>query len=227
MTHLPPPGDRRHAGDGRARPGRVPLALVLVLATAVAAPAQPCAAARPSVNKTGFRAGVTVPWTFAPSPGGAPFPGTIRGCVASAFRAWTLANAWAGSGIRFVPGHGGIQVRVDRGGLMLPPRSAGGWSDGVRDADGFLERATIWLTADRDLIDSCDGVTKVVLHELGHLHGLADNPRRRVPSVMNAVGGPDDRRGRVPLTPTLCDAAQAAVATAVPLSLASAAAPRP
>jgi hypothetical protein len=38
---------------------------------------------------------------------------------------------------------------------------------------------------------------------------LADNERRRGPSVMNNAGGANDVRGHIPLAPTACDAAQA------------------
>lgn len=180
---------------------------------------QPCAPARPEVNKPGFRAATTVPWTTGDAPGGTPFPEEMRACVARAFDAWTSANRSSGSLVRFTPGEGGIIVRFDKpGGLILTDRRAGAWTNGVRGADDALERACIWITSDPSLVAACDAITKIVLHELGHLHGLADNRKHRGLSVMNSAGGPDDRRGRLPFVPTDCDATQAAAAsTAGPL----------
>lgn len=175
---------------------------------------QPCAPARPEVNKSGFRAGTAVPWITGDAPGGTPFPDEMRACVARAFDAWTAANRAAGSDVRFTPGEGGIIVRFDKpGGLILTDRKAGAWTDGVRGADGALERACIWISSDPSLVAACETVTKIVLHELGHLHGLADNRKNRGLSVMNSAGGPDDRRGRLPFVPTDCDATQAASAS--------------
>lgn len=194
------------------------VAMVATAALAVAAPlgAQPCAPARPGVNKPGFRAGATIPWTTGDAPGGTPFPEEMRSCVARAFAAWTAANRAAGSLVRFTPGEGGIIVRFDKpGGIVLTDRRAGAWTNGVRGADGALERACIWVTSDASLVASCDAVTKIVMHELGHLHGLADNRRNRGLSVMNRAGGPDDRRGLLPFVPTSCDATQAAAASSV------------
>ncbi len=175
---------------------------------------QPCAPARPEVNKPGFRAGATVAWTFGDSPGGTPFPQPMRACVTRAFDAWTDANRSSGSHVRFTAGEGGIIVRFDKpGGLILTDRRGGAWTNGVRGADDALERACIWITSDPSLVAACDAVTKIVLHELGHLHGLADNRKNRGLSVMNSAGGPDDRRGRLPFVPTNCDATQAAAAS--------------
>jgi hypothetical protein len=203
---------------GVARRARhvVAAAAAAFLVSVAGAGSQPCAPARPEVNKPGFRAGAIVRWTFGDSPGGTPFPEEMQACVARAFEAWTAANHTSGLHVRFTPGHGGIIVRFDKpGGLILAHRHAGAWTDGVRAADGALERACIWITSDPSLVTACDAVTKIVLHELGHLHGLADNRRNRGPSVMNNAGGPDDHRGRLPFHPTECDALQA-VAAATP-----------
>jgi hypothetical protein len=190
------------------------LAVAVTLATA-SLQAEPCALAMVAVNKPGFRAGATVPWTTAAAPDGTPFPPALRDCVAAAFDAWTTANARSGSGVRFVPGDGGIMVRLDNASrLVLPGGHAGAWTEVARGRDGALESAIVWLTADATILRRCEGATKAVLHELGHLHGLADTDRHRGPSVMNDFGGRDDERGHIPLAPTLCDAAQAARATA-------------
>lgn len=169
-----------------------------------------CHHARPVVNKTGFRPHARIPYSFGRSPDGTPFPtGRIR-CVTRAFDAWTRANEEAGLHVRFVPGPGGIVVRMDNpGGLILRARRGGAWADGVRSPDGFLEQALIWLTADPKMVDSCEGFTKVMVHELGHLHGLADNGRYRGPSVMNRAAHKNDRGGWISLSPTPCDAGQA------------------
>jgi len=112
--------------------------------------------------------------------------------------------------VRFVPGQGGIVVRFDKaGGLVIPERRAGGWTEPVRSTDGLLTQANIWLSADERLLDSCEGLTKTLLHELGHLHGLADREALAGPSVMNRVAGKNDRGGAIPIAPTMCDAAQA------------------
>ena len=87
--------------------------------------------------------------------------------------------------------------------------AGGGWTGGVRAEDGYLEQANIWLSADRRLLDSCDGVTKVLLHEIGHLHGLGDVRSYAGPSVMNRAARRNDTGGRIPLAPTGCDARQA------------------
>jgi hypothetical protein len=107
-------------------------------------------------------------------------------------------------------------VRFDKpGGLILPARRAGAWSGGVRDRDGALRAAHVWLTSDRDLLDTCDAITKTLLHELGHLHGLADNGAFRGPSVMNGYAGKNDTGAHLPLVPTSCDAQQALFAAVV------------
>jgi hypothetical protein len=176
--------------------------------------ASPCALAGVAPNKVGFRAGATVPWTVHGAPDGTPFPSHLRPCVAAAFAAWTAANARSGAGVRFEPGPGGIIVRFDNASrLVLTGAHAGAWMEVARGADGALESAIVWLAADPAVISSCEGVTKAALHELGHLHGLADTVRHRAASVMNDFGGADDGRRHIPLAPTPCDAAQAARAT--------------
>ena len=176
--------------------------------------AERCGSSAPSVNKMGFRPGATISFQTAPAPDGMPFPAGLQACVTRAFDAWTTANAWSGSWVRFTPGPGGIVVRFDSaGGLVLPPKRGGAWTGAVRADDGFLEGATVWLTRDPGVVSTCHAVTKVMLHELGHLHGLADIRTRPGRSVMNALGGGDDRGGRVPMAPTRCDAAMAAVAS--------------
>jgi hypothetical protein len=192
----------------------VTVAVLSLTLQAARAAGEPCGPASPAVNKPGFMMGATVPWTTGPSPGGAPFPEEMRACVARAFDAWTAANQAAGSDVRFISGEGGLVVRFDKpGGLILTGRQAGAWTDGVRGSDGGLERACIWITSNPALVAACDAVTKIVMHELGHLHGLADNRFNRGPSVMNRAGGPDDLRGRLPAAPTECDAGQAAAAS--------------
>lgn len=191
-------------------------ACVLVLASATTRGAGGDGCGWPVVNKRGFRPHAVVAYTVGPSPGGAPFPAHRVECVARAFDAWTRANRLSGLDVRFVPGHGGLVVRVDRrGGLVLPGGKGGAWTDPERSADGFLEHATIWLSSDERALDSCDGVTKVTLHELGHLHGLRDNPVYRGPSVMNRAARRDDTGGRIPFSPTWCDAVQARTASSV------------
>lgn len=194
----------------------------LVLASTVVAPAaadpirQVCEAAVPAVNKTGFRPGQVVTYTFVPSPGGEPFPDAMVACVDRAFDGWTAANRATGLDVRFERGGTGVAVRFGKpGGLALPPRRAAAWGDEERGPDGALERAHIWLSTERDIVESCVGITKVVLHELGHLHGLADNDAAGGPSVMNQAKGKDDRGGYLPLAPTRCDARQALRAAVV------------
>ncbi len=207
---------RRVGGRGRRA---LAAAAAAVLSSVVSAASQPCAPAMPSVNKPGFRAGATVSWNFGNSPGGTPFPEEMRVCAARAFEAWTAVNRASGLDVRFTRGDDGIVVHFDKpGGLILTDRRAGAWTNGVRGGDGALERASIWITSDQTLVATCEAVTKIVLHELGHLHGLADNRWNHGRSVMNNPGGPDDHRSRLPLVPTDCDATQAAVAsTAGPL----------
>jgi hypothetical protein len=65
------------------------------------------------------------------------------------------------------------------------------------------------------VLDSCEAITKTVLHELGHLHGLADNARFTGPSVMNGYAGKNDAGAQLPMTPTRCDAQQALLAAVV------------
>jgi hypothetical protein len=194
--------------------------VLVVLALVRTASADPvrytCLAAVPDVNKPGFRPGQIVSYTTAPSPDGKPFPAALVSCVDRAFAAWTAANRRSGLDVAFVPGPGGIEVRFDKpGGLILPPSRAGAWSGGSRDADGALLTAHIWLTSNRDVLDSCEALTKALLHELGHLHGLADHARFTGPSVMNAYGGKNDEGEQLPMAPTRCDARQALVAAVV------------
>lgn len=168
----------------------------------------------PAVNKRGFRPHAVVSYTVSAAPGGAPFPENRIPCVDRAFEAWTRANAATGLDVRFVRGMGGIVVRFDRpGGLVLPEGKGAAWTDPVREFDGFLEQAIIWLSSDSRLLDSCDGVTKMTLHELGHLHGLDDAGVYRGPSVMNRAARRNDVGGRIPFTPTSCDAQQARLAS--------------
>jgi hypothetical protein len=163
------------------------------------------------INKVGFRPASTVYYDVAAAPDAVPFPDDMRACVDRAFEAWTTANAWSGSWVRFAPGPGGIVVRFDaRGGMVLHGKQAGAWTEGVRSADGYLEGAMVWLSPDPRVVTTCRTVTKVLLHELGHLHGLADFRTSAGRSVMNPLGGPDDRGRRVPMAPTRCDASQAA-----------------
>lgn len=193
------------------------VALVNVTLSAASAPhagADTCGRSTPIVNKMGFRPGATVYFDTAPSPDGTRFPAEWHTCVVRAFDAWTTANAWAGSWVRFMPGRGGIVVRFDAAaGMVLHGRSAGAWTSAQRAADGFLERADVWLSSNPHVVSTCQTVTKVLLHELGHLHGLADIRTHAGRSVMNPLGGADDRGRRVPMAPSRCDAAMAAVAS--------------
>ena len=169
----------------------------------------------PVVNKQGFRPQAVVAYTVDLAPGGKPFPLDKMKCVDRAFDAWTKANVLTGLQVRFVRGSGGIVVRFDRqGGLVLQQGTAGAWAEPVRSPDGHLQQASIWLSSDSRLLTSCDGLTKVILHELGHLHGLRDNAVYRGPSVMNRASRRDDTGGKIPFTPTACDAAQARSASA-------------
>lgn len=197
--------------------GRAVVCLAGLLMAAAAAPgqAQTCPTSAPSVNKPGFRDHQIVAFSVAPSPGGAAFPDEMRACVWRAFQAWNAANAAAALDVVFVPGHGGVVVRYDERDGLLPERAAGAWQEVSRGDDGALEQADVWLSPDRRLIDSCEAVTKVVLHELGHMHGLADAHGDGAPTVMNHPVEKNDRSGRMPLTPTACDAAQAVVASRV------------
>lgn len=183
---------------------------LLVPATLVGSDAADCRRATPIVNKQGFRPDATVAWGVGPSPDGTPFPADMYPCIQKAFDAWTRANRRTGLHVRFVPGPGGLVVRFDnRGGLVLQPGKGGGWALPVRSPEGFLEEATIWLSADDGILDNCKGLTKITLHELGHLHGLGDNAGYRGLSVMNRMARKNDKGGRLPLAPTACDALQA------------------
>jgi hypothetical protein len=196
-----------------ARFSAVVACLIGIVATADL-PARDGACRVPAVNKRGFRPYAVVPYMVDAAPGGIPFPSDRVACVDRAFEAWTRANAATGLHVQFVRGPGGIVVRFDRpDGLVLPRGKGGAWSDPVRAADGYLEQANVWLSSDARLLDSCDGVTKVTLHELGHLHGLDDAGVYRGPSVMNRAARRDDAGGRIPFTPTPCDAQQARVAS--------------
>lgn len=193
---------------------RASIACLLGLALTVEPAAGDARCRVPAVNKRGFRPHTVVSYTVSAAPGGAPFPEDRISCVDRAFDAWTRANAATGLDVRFVRGTGGIVVRFDRpGGLVLPQGKGGAWTDPVREVDGFLEQANIWLSSDSRLLDSCDGVTKMTLHELGHLHGLDDAGVYRGPSVMNRAARRNDVGGRIPLMPTACDARQASRAS--------------
>ena len=202
------------------------ICLAVVIATdAIAAGSDRCG--MPTVNKQGFRPGPTVMYTVGPSPDGTPFPASRIKCVQRAFDAWSDANSATSLNVRFVRGHGaGIFVRRDKsGGLALQNKRGGGWMQPKRSEDGYLEGATIWLSSDPKLVDSCDGITKVLLHELGHLHGLGDNGRYLDTSVMNKASGRNDRGNRIPLSPSTCNAVQALNASARPAMFAARAVP--
>lgn len=195
--------------------GRAVVCLVGLLVSAAPGQAQTCQGSAPPVNKPGFRDHQTVAVSVAPSPGGAAFPDEMRACVWRAFQAWNAANAATALDVVFVPGPAGVVVRYDDRDGMLPQRAAAAWQEVGRGDDGALEQAELWLSPDRRLIDSCEAVTKVVLHELGHMHGLGDAYEQRGPTVMNHPSEKNDRSGRMPLAPTACDAAQAVVASRV------------
>lgn len=197
------------------RPRVTVVVWLLVVATASPSQAQTCRGNAPAVNKPGFRPGTTIPFALLDSPSGTPFPADAGPCVERAFEAWTAANAATALGVRFVPGPGGVVVRFDDRRGHLPSFVAGGWMDAERSQDGALVGATIWLSPNRHLISSCRGITKVVLHELGHLHGLADHRGLPGTTVMNDFQFKNDRGGRVALEPSRCDAEQAAEASAV------------
>jgi hypothetical protein len=193
------------------------LLLAISSATGTAAPGD-CAWLE--VNKRGFRPHAVITYTVEPSPDGRPYPARRIRCVDRAFEAWTRANARSGLGIRFVRGTGDVAgdvaVRFDkRGGLLLTANQAGGWNGEVRSPDGYLEQANIWVTSDSRLVDGCHGVTTVILHELGHLHGLADTYVHPGMTVMNPVRRRDDGAGSIPDGPTRCDATRAARAASV------------
>lgn len=191
--------------------------LVWLLTAVVATPsaAQTCQGAAPRVNKPGFRHRQTITFSVAASPTGEPFPDDRRACVWRAFQAWNEANAATALGVTFVPGPDGVVVRYDRHRGKLADRVAGAWYEVERSDDGALEQAEIWLSPDRRLVDSCDGITKIVLHELGHLHGLADELGQDGATVMHHPREKNDRSGRIPLLPTACDAAQAVAASSI------------
>jgi hypothetical protein len=187
---------------------------LLVAAPSAEAESGMCRAGAPDVNKRGFRPNATVPYDMTAAPSGRPFPLEKIACVWRAFNAWTKANAQTALGVRFVPGPGGIVVRYADAEGRLPTYVAGGWTHPERAEDGALLRATIWLSTDRHVLDSCDGVTKTVLHELGHLHGLADHRGPAGTTVMNNLDRKNDSGKRLPMTPTACDAQQAVLASA-------------
>jgi hypothetical protein len=186
---------------------------LLVAAPPAGAESGTCRAGGPDVNKRGFRPNATVPYDMAASPSGRPFPLEMIPCVWRAFHAWTKANVATSLGVRFVSGPGGIVVRYADAAERLPTYVAGGWTHPVRADDGALLRATIWLSTDRHVLSSCDGVTKTVLHELGHLHGLADHRGPAGTTVMNNLDRKNDSGKRLPMTPTACDAQQAVLAS--------------
>ncbi len=187
------------------------LTCLIVLGSAAASARDWRCPGRPApINKTGFEAGTTVRYAVGGSPGGRSFPSISWPCVRAAFEAWTRANAETGLNVRFVPGPGGIVVRFDgTPPSILGSESGGGWSAAE---DGARERAIIWISGDQALVDDCRGITKIVLHELGHLHGLADQPGYTGPSVMNRGVRRNDRGERIPMAPTRCDATQALAA---------------
>jgi hypothetical protein len=193
--------------------------LTVVVCLLVAAPpadanSDKCRAGAPDVNKLGFRPNATVPYDMVASPSGRPFPIEMIPCVWRAFHAWTKANVATSLGVKFVPGSGGIVVRYADAEESLPQFVAGGWTHPVRAEDGALLQATVWLSSDRRVLSNCDGVTKTVLHELGHLHGLADHRGPAGTTVMNSLDRKNDSGKRLPMMPTVCDAQQAVLASA-------------
>jgi len=206
--------NQRTINHTRPRFARLMLAVAFA-ASAGNAAAGPCIGTAPGANPAGFRPQARIHYRIVASPDGTPFPDEWRVCVQRAFDAWTRANTFTSLGVHFVPGEGGVVVRRDNlAGLVVPRGRAGGWSAAEHGPDGYLDVAMVWLTANTKLLDSCDGVTKVMLHELGHLHGLADSDAPHVLSVMNGAARKNDRRGRLPLLPSACDAAGAAAASA-------------
>lgn len=87
--------------------------------------------------------------------------------------------------------------------------SVGGATSGKSyDEDGYITGYAISLTTNTDLVSSCEGIYKVMLHELGHGLGLDHPWGINGSSVMNSMSGPNDRGGNIASSPTVCDLEQ-------------------
>ncbi len=136
--------------------------------------------------------------------------------VARAFERWTIANKSSGLNTSFVPAQAGeIQdITVRKG--AIPPKNGlpvgAQTSPGDVDANGFISGASITITTDTSILSNGEGYLKAMLHEIGHVVGLADASGDHGSSVMNQLSRrpppfaiANDPNGNIPTDVTSCD----------------------
>jgi hypothetical protein len=168
--------------------------LVLTIGTAP----QSCTAA--PIEKKGFRPGTSVTYGFIGT------WGPERACLESALAQWSHANAGTGLNVTFGPVASGASPAVTLYKTTLPPNIAGGNTEPTVDADGYLTGVGILFSPNTDILESCTGFLKVMLHELGHTNGLDDAYNGNQTTVMNQLNGKDDSGNNLPIVVTSCDA---------------------
>ena len=133
---------------------------------------------------------------------------TARDCAVQAINAWNNANLNSNR-VSFQPVESGQAPRVTFSFSNLAPPYGGGTTDPTRDSDGFVTGFGVQVTTNTNYVDQCVGITKVILHELGHGQGLADTFGSGGDSVMDQLAGKNDAGGNLPTSPTTCDVNQA------------------
>jgi hypothetical protein len=133
-------------------------------------------------------------------------------CVSDAFWTWNTALRQSQHRIQFRQ----VSIRAAQITVMRAPLAVnvgGGLVDTRVDENGHFKSTGLAVTSYADVVSSCAGIYKIVLHEIGHILGLADmtynkfSAERPVPSVMNTMGGANDEREFIPTFPTSCDVA--------------------
>ena len=166
----------------------------------------------PLSGQKGMRPGMTLTYLFV---GAWPSP-DMKPCVREAIAKWNAAMRANGTGTRLQEAASGQAPRLTFIRTTTLRTGTVGSTVKTFDAEGSVVGGGIQFTTDPTALSSCAGYTKVTLHELGHMAGLADAHYTNGASLMDQLGGKDDARGNVPRDVTRCDRNRSRTATPNP-----------